>query len=54
MFFSTAEDSMRIICIHAIMTFICGKQGIPFEKEQAESGNSSQTAKADCLSHHCH
>lgn len=29
------------------MTFICEKQGIQFEKEQAEGGNGSQTSKAD-------
>lgn len=31
-----------------MMTFICEKQGIRSEKEQAESGNGGQTAKADC------
>lgn len=43
----TTEDSVWIICIQAMIIFICKKQGVQFEKEQAEGGNGRQTSQTD-------
>lgn len=48
-----AEDSVRIICMHAMTTFICEKQGIDSKRNKQRVAMRVRQQKLAALSHHC-